>query len=98
MDIQFISNTVEVDETIGFDIFPNPATNFFNVDLNLEDVADNVNVQIVDLSGKVIANNDFTNVKDDTLRINTANISAGVYVVNVFTETGVRSERIFIQK
>ncbi len=98
MEIQFISNTVEVDETIGFDIFPNPATNFFNVDLKLEDVADNVNVQIVDLSGKVISNSDFTNVKDDTLRINTENISAGVYVVNVFTETGVRSERIFIQK
>ena len=99
IETDLVSNTQGIDENdIEFDLSPNPAEGYFMIDLSLEEVSLTVHIQIVDLRGKVISNSDFTNVKDDTLRINTESISTGVYVVNVFTETGVRSERIFIQK
>jgi len=93
-----VSSTVEIDETIDMSIFPNPATDAVTVDLNLAEVSKDVNVQIVDISGKVVANNNFTNVRDNALNINTTELASGVYMINVFTDSGVKSERILIQK
>lgn len=93
-----LSNTVDIDNSISMEVYPNPATNFFSVELSLDRVSSDVNVQLVDLSGKVVSNNSFTNVKDNTLKIATDQFSAGVYIVNVFTDSGVKTERILIQK
>ena len=98
MEIGVVSSTVEIDETIDMSIFPNPATNQVTVDLNLTEVSKAVNIQIVDISGKIVANNNFTNVRDSALNINTTDLTSGVYMINVFTDSGVKSERILIQK
>ncbi len=98
MEIGIVSNTVDIDETIDMSIFPNPATDAVTVDLNLAEVSKSVNVQIVDISGKIVANNNFTNIKDSALNINTSALASGVYMINVFTDNGVKTERILIQK
>jgi hypothetical protein len=98
MDIRRTISTVDIDDNIQFDIFPNPAIDFFTIDFSLEEVSTSVNIQIVDLAGKIIDNQSFSYVKDQELSINTEQLDYGVYLVNVFTDTGVRSERVFIQR
>ncbi len=98
MSLQYIINTVDISKEIDLSIFPNPAKNEVIVDVNLTEVSKSVNVQIVDISGKRVASNNFTNIKDSTLNINTTALASGVYMINVFTDNGVKTERILIQK
>ena len=83
----------DINKDIAVYVFPNPASNNVFVDLALENVSDNVNLQVVDIQGRVVMTQNFTNVKTDKLQLNVANLNTGVYVINIRTEEGFTSAR-----
>lgn len=88
-----LDNTEEINENIAVSVYPNPAVNDVFVDLSLENVSDNVNLQVVDIQGKVVMTQNFANVKSDKLQLNVTNLNTGVYVINIRTEEGFTSAR-----
>ena len=93
MHIGTLTSTEDINEDITVSVFPNPAVNDVFVDLALENVSDNVNLQVVDIQGKVVMSQNFANVKSDKLQLNVANLNTGVYVINIRTEEGFTSAR-----
>lgn len=67
-------------------VYPNPATDVLNIRSEMKIVA----IQIVDLSGVVVANG----IENS---ISVADLAAGMYVVNVITEAGLATQS-FVKK
>jgi hypothetical protein len=71
-------------------VFPNPATSYTNVSLNLK-TSSEVELSIIDLSSKVLMQRNYGIINGDiNLPINTNNISTGVYIV----ETSINGKKI----
>ena len=87
------NSTEDINESISVSVFPNPATNNVFVDLALENVSENVNLQVVDIQGRIVMTQNFANVKANKLQLDVANLNTGVYVINIRTEEGFTSAR-----
>lgn len=76
-----ISAIKDVENVIDFIVFPNPATDIVNV--NVETANNNeVTVEIVDLSGKTL---EINKVVENKTSFNTSKYSNGIYVINVLS-------------
>jgi len=80
-----------------FNLFPNPAKDLLNVDLNLTETAENATVTMFDINGRIIEQLNYSNVKQQNIQFNVANLSAGFYFVRIQTENGVQTKE-FIKK
>jgi hypothetical protein len=78
-------------------IYPNPATDFAMIDLNLDKDA-TVMVNVIDMTGKVVGTQNYGIVNSSTeLPINTSLLNAGVYTIEVILD-GVRgTKRLIIE-
>lgn len=72
-------------------VYPNPATDNLTISLNAS-VTGNVEVSIVDLAGRLVANQSFS--ATDKLQMNVTNLAKGTYMVKVKTETAQSVQRI----
>lgn len=77
-------------------IYPNPADEQTNIEINLETPSD-VEISIMLLSGQELARRNFSLLSGtQVLPINLAPLNAGVYIVKVKTNHGVRLEKIVV--
>lgn len=78
-------------------IYPNPATDFAMIDLNLDKDA-TVMVNVIDMTGKVVGTQNYGIVNSSKeLPINTSLLNAGVYTIEVILD-GVRgTKRLIIE-
>lgn len=86
----------EVNDAVVSSIFPNPASEFVNVELNLEQASEDVQISLIDVAGKVASVQNFSNIKSETVTINIDGLSAGSYVVKIRTDEGVTSRKVII--
>ena len=86
----------EIERITKLSIYPNPATNLLNIDLNSNEA--NKSIEIMDLIGrkvytKIIAGN------SELLRVNTSGLTPGIYFVSVVANNKtVRTEKVIITK
>jgi flagellar biosynthesis/type III secretory pathway chaperone len=73
----------------SFSMFPNPANNLVTVVCN-----EDVNIQIADVTGKVIQTIQSSNQKVNM--IDTSNLSNGIYMISLINENGRSSRRLII--
>lgn len=78
-------------------VFPNPANEEVKVAFKLDAPSAEVEVSIMDLSGKVLRTERHQNLFRDQLTINTAQLPAGAYNVRIRTEQGVAVQRVVVQ-
>lgn len=71
-----------------FNLYPNPAKNSFTIELN--NASELVNVSIINKLGKIIFNSKATSLKTGTLE-------AGIYLVEVTTNTGKSIKKLIIE-
>jgi len=90
--------TVGIDELSQFDqmnVYPNPANEFIQVDLNTEKMQEAVTFQLIDVNGAVIQEVRSSNTE---IRMNTIDLANGIYVYRVLVNNQViGSEKIVIQ-
>ncbi|HLG04198.1 MAG TPA: FG-GAP-like repeat-containing protein [Bacteroidia bacterium] len=72
-------------ETVSFDIFPNPATDFFYIKTSLPFSALPAEICIANLAGQIFYR---TVINESNSTISTENLSPGVYIVTLRTATG----------
>ena len=95
---ELVIDVEELDAANIINIMPNPASDFINLQVDLVKNQPNVQVNIVDVTGKTIIAKAYENVSKETFKFDTSNLAAGAYFLNFVTEEGVRTERLMIQR
>ena len=75
--IPIVSSTQEITDFASFNMYPNPATDFVNVELVSNDNVQGI-IRIIDMNGKLIKT--FNGVQD-TNNLNVSEINMGVYIL-----------------
>ncbi len=92
------TKNVKILNDVAFGVYPNPATDFVTLDFNLEEMANNVNVKILDVQGRVVENYNYGNIKNDKFTYNVNQLATGNYFIRVETENGFRTKHFIIAK
>jgi len=82
---------IEEEELVQVNVFPNPASDFINV--QIPDV-NKCEWQLVELSGRVISQ---SQVMETNFGIGVKDLSAGIYLLRVNTEKGIATKKIMIK-
>jgi Secretion system C-terminal sorting domain len=80
-------------ENNKIDLFPNPTSNQLNVAFDLEKTESAVLVRIIDMSGKILKERDYDNIKKETISVDVHDIPNGVYNIQVQTIGQYRTMR-----
>lgn len=80
-----VADVVYTDEGMNLSVFPNPANDVLNVNLELEEAA-NVTYVVTDIAGRVLTMATQNNVTVATSTIDVSALSAGVYFVTAKTD------------
>jgi len=76
-------------------IFPNPANNFINIIIH--NVNNKAAIQLVDLFGKVISQNEITTYSNYTYKqIDISNLQKGMYILKISSAKGIISKKVII--
>ena len=65
--------------TNNVSLYPNPASDFLNVSLTLDQMANSVTYKVIDGLGRAVGKQTHTNVQSEVYSINTAEMHAGTY-------------------
>ncbi len=79
-------------------LFPNPVSNVLNVQLDLVDPANQLMLEITDLTGKLLLQKDYGQIQNETVTIDVKQFPVGTYFLTVRTNEGSKTERFVIQK
>ncbi|MBL7787094.1 MAG: fibronectin type III domain-containing protein [Chitinophagales bacterium] len=93
-----LDNTVAAEN--GIKLYPNPATDWINVEYTAtSDNATDIEVQVVDLTGKIVYSTTMP-ITDQTtyFSLPTNNLVAGMYLVEIKSATARHIQRIVIQR
>ena len=93
------TSTNEIAGINAISIFPNPANSARSTNIEFEsEVATKLSINIVSLSGKVVADW-ISNVQigDNMIPVNTEDLAAGTYIITLSTESGRSSQKLIVQ-
>ncbi|NRA48809.1 MAG: T9SS type A sorting domain-containing protein, partial [Phaeodactylibacter sp.] len=79
-------NIVDVDDIAleqGVSVFPNPAKDILNVQVDLPEVANRLNVRLVNALGQVVLSRDLGQLQSDNIELDVRNLAAGTYMLQV---------------
>ncbi len=79
-------------------LMPNPAGDYLNVRLSLDEVADKAEMIITSTSGKVMMRQSVQNVQEGVFTFDTSKLPAGHYYLAVNTPEGFRAEKFVVLK
>ncbi len=80
-------------------VYPNPASNNFTIDMTVEENIETAQIQLVNMMGQIVANVSATvngGILNNT--INTTDLSSGMYLVKVITESKEYSTQLILNK
>ena len=79
-------------------VYPNPVQDILNLTYNLEQTAQNLSIRIMDVTGKVVMERQYSQIKSDTIDFNVKELAAGTYNVQLTSENGTTSRRFVVAK
>jgi len=77
-------------------VFPNPASEVFNVAFNLEEFED-VNIQFISLTGQLVHDVNYPNTLNQTYSFSTQLLSKGVFIVKIRSRSLNETRRLIIK-
>ena len=80
-------------------VYPNPAQNFLNLDLSLNDWENqNMNIRLTDVLGREVYSTNINANNEVSLQIPTADLANGCYFLSISTEKGTICRKVQINK
>lgn len=76
---------------------PNPVSSRLNVMFNLDETADEVQLMLTDVSGKLLTSEQYEQVYNQSLEMDMNRLPAGTYFLSIVTPEGYRVERVIKQ-
>jgi len=80
------------------EVYPNPVQDILNVSYDLELTAQNLSIRVMDITGKVVLDRQYSQVKKDKVEFNVKQLAAGTYNVQLTTENGTTTRRFVVAK
>ncbi len=87
-------NNTSISNSIN--IFPNPATDFVNIQFNAGEKALN-RITMYDLSGKVVFEDNGTNTSANMVTIDTENIEPGTYLIQMLFDNEIHNQKVILK-
>ena len=81
---------------MNFGLYPNPANEIVNVNYDLA-VASEVTVRILDVNGREVFVQNEGTVQNGRVAVNTSNLAAGMYMVQLVAGNTVTTERLIVE-
>jgi hypothetical protein len=96
--IDDLATVTDLEQTFkGFGVYPNPASTFAVVEIELEATSD-IQLRLLDMSGKEMAARNYGAVEtSSTIQLNTADMTAGVYLVELTVNGQRMTKRLVIE-
>jgi len=82
--------------TINPILFPNPASEI--VYIKYYAISTNINIQVLDLEGRLIINKNIETWNKNSISISTKNLSSGVYIVSIKNNNTITNRKLIISK
>jgi len=96
MSVDMISDVDDTPLPVGsFEVFPNPASDYINVEFDLEEPTD-ATIIMASLDGKIIKVEELNNVSKRSLDISVADLAAGTYILKAYTANGSTTHKIVV--
>ena len=94
---QFTTTALANEEFLqaSFNIYPNPSKGSFNIEF--KDFVNNYSVEVFDVTGKTIYENNFDQSSNLVQAINLQNTTSGVYFINVKSDKGIVTKKLVIE-
>jgi hypothetical protein len=92
------SSVNDFDATIGLEVFPNPTSDFINLEMNFEETVDYATVSILDNTGRFVRGMKFEQVSNKTTSIDLSNVASGVYTMKIATPNGFTTKQFIVTK
>lgn len=94
----WIDHTGIADNTLsGMKLYPNPAADIANVAISSSESA-NGTMTITNLMGQMVyTENVALNEGENTIRVNTSNFNAGVYMISITTNKGTSTQKLIVK-
>lgn len=73
-------------------VFPSPATDYINADIELAELAKNAILSVYDIKGQLLQTKQLSNIKTDRVTFDVSEFPAGRYLINITTDTGVKTK------
>lgn len=86
-----------LDASNKVDLFPNPANREVTVQLDLADTYEQMEIQVIDVSGKIIENRALDTAPNQTIELNVSGYANGAYILKLQTEKGIKTTRFVVQ-
>ena len=83
-------------ESNKINVFPNPTSEMVNLELNLDSNANEVEVKIMDVMGRLVSMEILNNVHHETAKFDVSSLSNGTYFMAVTTPEGARSVKFVV--
>ena len=80
------------------EVYPNPVQDILNVEYDLEQTAQNLSIRVMDITGKVVLDRQYSQVKKDKIEFNVKQLAAGTYNVQLTSENGTTTRRFVVAK
>lgn len=93
------SAITENDKVGSLSVYPNPASDFVNVDLELTQVVD-VEINVVNMMGQIVSTQNLGTMTSGShnIKLNTNSLAEGLYTIQIITGNKASTERVSIVK
>lgn len=81
-----------------FQIYPNPVSDQLVVDFNFDKIIENLHINLVDLTGKIIHTETLGNYATGNLQLDVSKYPSGVYLLNVQADEQMTTQKIVVSK
>lgn len=89
-------NTNDLEMSDYVEVYPNPATDFLNISFALMRQSD-VSIGLYDNTGKILRSGRYKGVDNETIRINTGDLSPGLYICRINVGNGSIHRKVIIR-
>ncbi|MEO1715432.1 MAG: T9SS type A sorting domain-containing protein, partial [Bacteroidota bacterium] len=97
VESQMLSSLTELEgASLGLAVFPNPAEDLINIQIDLE-ARSETTIQIIDLQGRIVETRTDMVEPNRTVSIPVADWPTGAYFIQVTTEEGTATQKVFLR-
>jgi hypothetical protein len=88
----------EITAEYSLSLYPNPAQDLVNIEIDFEERVDNLEVSITDITGKVMEVRNISNVMSTNTQFDVRSYSTGVYFAKIRTNEGIATQRFVVNR
>ena len=90
-------NNISAKQINNIKIYPNPANNKLQIELETKDLSNNIEISLFDISGRKIFYKIFAPEKEFKTTVNLTNFAKGIYCIKVINANYIHSQKIILQ-